>query len=155
MEVEMEYDVIIVDFPARQLVGLSERISVAEATKKCTALWEAFMPRHGERANVSEDYAYGVSTNMTETGDCDYWATLSVSSADKIPSGMGCLTLRAGKYARCIVELATIEKAYEFFYGEWAQTQTVYSVDFTAPCFERYARDWEETGTLELYVPIA
>jgi predicted transcriptional regulator YdeE len=151
----MGWDVTIVDLPARQVVGLSERISVAEAAGKCTALWEAFMPRRGEIADIAEGYAYGVSANMAENGDFDYWVAMPVSSAGKIPSGMGCLTLRAGKYARCVTDLASLEKAYEFLYGEWAQAQEEHPVDFAEACFERYAHDWEETSPLELYVPMA
>lgn len=151
----MKYEVTVVDLPARQVVGLCERISVANAMEKCPVLWEAFMSRHGEIANAVGDSAYGVSANMTENGHCDYWATLPVSSTDNIPPGMGCLTLRAGKYAKCArVDLASIGKAYEFLYGEWAQAQKEHPVDFTAACFEQYARDWNETS-FDLYVPLS
>ncbi|MCL2020775.1 MAG: GyrI-like domain-containing protein [Betaproteobacteria bacterium] len=151
----MAYDVTVVDLPARQLVGLRERVNLADASVKCPALWERFMPMCIEISDATEEYAYGASTSMAENGEFDYWATLPVLSTVNIPVGMEHLTLRAGKYAKCVVELASIEKAYKFFYGEWARTRTEHPVDFTATSFERYAIDWQETGTLELYVPLS
>jgi predicted transcriptional regulator YdeE len=151
----MEYEVTVVELPAKQLVGLSEHMSMADAKEKCTALWEALWRRREEVADTVESYAYGVSTNMEENGAFDYWAMLPVAPTASAPSGMKCLTLRAGKYAKCTTDLASIEKAYGFLYGEWAQAQKAHSVDVTAACFERYANDWQETDTFELYVPLS
>jgi len=151
----MEYEVTVVELPARQLVGLSERMHMRDAKEKCPALWKALMLRREEVAGLSENCSYGVSTCMGENGEFDYWATLPTSPSVHAPSGMKCLTLRAGKYARCTVNLASLEKAYDFLYGAWAKTQKAHSVDFAAACFERYAEDWQVTGTFELYVPLS
>ena len=149
----MEYEITVVELPAKHLVGLSKRMSFADAAEECPALWEAFMIRRGEVPNVVEDYdyTYGVSANMEKNGDFDYWAALPVSSTTEIPSRMQSLTLRAGKYAKCVVDLKSIKDAYDFLYGEWAKS---HPVDFQSACFERYARDWSEAG-IELYVPLS
>jgi len=152
----MEYEVTVVELPAKKLVGLRERMNIADAKEKCPELWETFMLRYREVADVAEDYSYGVSTSMEEDGDFDYWATLSVSSTDTIPARMECLSLPAAKYGKCVVDFASLEDAYKFLYGDWAKAQEGkgYPVDFKAPCLERYARDWSEVG-IELYVPLS
>jgi len=151
----MKYEVSIVELPAKQLVGICERMNMADAKEKCPAMWEALWLRREEVADVIESYAYGASANMEESGAFDYWATLPVSATANIPSGMKCLTLRAGKYAKCSTDLASIEMAYQFLYGEWRESEKEHSVDFTAACFERYANDWQENDTFELYVPLS
>ncbi|MDR0250053.1 MAG: GyrI-like domain-containing protein [Burkholderiales bacterium] len=151
----MKYEVTVVELPAKQLVGLSERISMADAKERCPALWRAFWLRRGEVTDIVENCAYGVSAHMEENGGFDYWATLPVSPTANTPSGMKRLTLRAGKYAKCTIDLASMEEACEFLYGEWAQAQKDHPVDFAAACFERYANDWQETDTFEFYVPLS
>jgi predicted transcriptional regulator YdeE len=151
----MKYEVTVVKLPAKQLVGLSERVSMADPKERCSALWEALRLRRGEVTDIVENCAYGVSTHMEESGSFDYWATLPVSPTANTPSGMRSLTLRAGKYAKYTTDLASVEKAYAFLYGEWTQAQKDHPVDFAAACFERYANNWQESGTFELYVPLS
>lgn len=49
MDKSMEkYDVTVVEYPAKRLVGLKVRTSMQHAAEDCPALWMTFGPRMGE-----------------------------------------------------------------------------------------------------------
>jgi predicted transcriptional regulator YdeE len=147
----MAYDVTIVELPAKRLVGLSARMNMSECGEKCPLVWEKFGPRMSEVKGVVEESSYGVSVNMEENGDLDYWATMAVSPEAPVPAGMSALSLRGGKYALCNSTLDSIGGVYTYIYGEWAQT---HPVDFTSACFELYAKNWQEGDPVGVYVPL-
>jgi AraC family transcriptional regulator len=151
----MSYKVIVVEQPARRLVGLSVRLNMRDSQKECPALWEKFMPKMGELAAVAaEEGWFGASANMDEKGAYDYWATMSLPK-DANPSDMDCLEAKGGKYAECVVEdMTDIGAAYEYIYGEWGNTQNDYRVDFSAACLEFYDKDWRPEKPITLYVPL-
>ena len=151
----MSYTVTVTKQPARRLVGLSARVNMRDTHKECTALWEKFMPMMGELTSVAEEGSFGASINMEENGDFDYWAAMALPQDAKVPSGMGCLEARGGKYAECVAEsLENIGAVYEYIYGEWGKTQNDHSVDYTAACLEFYHKDWKDGGPVTLYIPL-
>jgi len=152
---KLSYKVTVVEQPARRLIGLRVRTNMRDSQKECPALWEKFMPSMEELASIAEKGSFGVSVNMEENGDFDYWAAMAVPQDAKPPSGMNCLEVKGGKYAECVVEnLADIGTAYQYMYAEWEKTQDDYRVDFTVACLEFYPKDWRDRDPVTIYVPL-
>ncbi|MDR0565079.1 MAG: GyrI-like domain-containing protein [Azoarcus sp.] len=151
----MSYKVTIEDIPVLNLAGLKTRVNIANAKEQCSALWKEFMDRREELKEIVEDSLYGISTNMTENGNFDYWAVVAVTPESTISPGMVYMTLPARKYAKCVSPLNDISKTFEFIYGEWAKTEKNFSVDFKASRFERYPKAFQGTDKVELFVPLS
>jgi predicted transcriptional regulator YdeE len=152
----MNYEIDVVERPAVHLTGICLHTSIGAAGSDCPALWEKFMARFDElKDSISGECSYGVSVNMNESGELDYWAAVETPSDAIVPSGMSEMAIPARKFARYIVrDLKKIPEAYFFLYGEWEKIQSLYTVDRMSACFELYRADFMDTGEIELYVPL-
>ena len=144
------FAVSVVDFPAKQLVGIKVRTSLAQAQRDCPALWQGFC-RH-----VPADYgkaAYGISV-MLNAQDLDYWAAFE-STSGQTPAELAPVEIPAGAYARCLVpNLESIGAGYMFLYQTWLAGQSEWKLNERAACFELYPADWTPAAPFELYMPV-
>lgn len=149
----MNFEVTVVEFPAKTLVGTKVRTTMQKAQSDCPALWQSFGPRICELFPECKG-VYGVSVMLNET-DFDYWAAVETASDATLLPEMETVKLPSGLYARCAV--ANVEQlgaAYMFLYGPWIQGQTEYALNMEAPCFELYPSDWQENDAFEVYAPV-
>jgi len=151
----MSYKVTVGEQPARRLAGLSKRLNMRDSHKECPILWEKFMPIMKELAPIAGEGSFGVSVNMDEKGDFDYWAAVAVTQDSIVPSGINCMDVKGGKYAQLVVtNLANVSEAYQYIYTEWGKTQNDYRIDFTAACLEFYPKEWKDGDPVTIHVPL-
>ena len=151
----MSYKITVAEQPARNLAGLCARINISDSQKECSALWEKFWPSMEKLAPIAEEGSFGVSINMDEKGNYDYWAAMATPPGAEETSGMSCLEVRGGKYAACTIEnLADIGEVYQYIYSEWEKTQSDYRVDPTGAWLEFYQKDWQDEDPVTLYVAL-
>lgn len=157
MDTNMEkYDVIVAEYPAKNLVGLKVRTSMQRAAEDCPALWVTFGPRMEEIPagdGVRGDF-YGVSI-MLNAEEFDYWAAVEAEAESAVPEGMACMEIPAGQYAKCTVpDLQKLGDALMYLYSEWPKSQREYVPDEEAPGFELYPANWQETSPFEVFAPL-
>lgn len=145
-----EFNVTVVDFPAKHLVGMKVRTSMSKAKEDCPAIWQTFCPK---MASIYSTEGYGVSVMLNEQ-EFDYWA--AAEAGDKpLPEGLGHIDIPAGKYATCTVpSLEKCGEGYMFIYQTWLGSQKDWQLNMAAPCFELYPSDWTPDGPFALYVPV-
>ena len=156
----MSFEMMVVEYPAKQLTGMKCRSSMQSASTDCGALWQTFGPRMGELSGggcgceCGCTGAFGISLMHDETG-FDYWAAVEAKPGTPVPEGMGTIEIPAGVYAKCSVSgLAQLGDAYKFVYGVWASGNTEYTLRYDAPCFEWYPPNWQPTDLLEIFAPV-
>lgn len=142
------FEVTIVDFSAKKLMGIKVRTSMAKAQQDCPALWQNFCPK---MPDIFNKQSYGISVMLNEQ-DFDYWAA---AEAPEDTAGLEPTGIPAGSYARCQVpDLQSIGAGYMFMYQTWLGGQQEWKLNEQAPCFELYPTDWNPTMPLELFVPV-
>ena len=145
------FEVTVVDFAAKQLVGIKVRTSMAKAKQDCPALWQKFCP---QLPDIFMKESYGISI-MLNAHDFDYWAAAETSEG-VCPAGLEPVGIPAGPYARCLVpNLESIGDGYMFLYQTWLAAQTEWKLNEQAPCFELYPADWNPSMPFEVYMPVA
>ena len=145
------FEVSIVDYSAKQLVGIKVRTSMAKAQQDCPALWQNFCPH---MPDIFATNGYGISI-MLNAQDFDYWAAAEAPEG-VCPPGLEHVAIPAGSYARCIVpNLESLGAGYMFMYQTWLAAQTEWKLNEQAPCFELYPADWNPTTPFEVYMPVA
>ena len=92
------FEVSVVNFAAKQLVGIKVRTSMAKAKEDCSALWHNFCPK---MQKIEEGEGYGISVMINEQ-EFDYWAAAEAPKGT-CPAGLEPVELPAGDYARCVV----------------------------------------------------
>ena len=143
------FEVTVVDFAAKQLVGIKVRTTMARARQDCSALWQNFCPKMPE--NYGKE-CFGISVMLNEQ-DFDYWAAVEVEGP--CPAGLEPVGLPAGNYARCMVpNLESIGEGYMFMYQTWLAGQGDWKLNVQAPCFELYPANWNPAMPFELYMPV-
>lgn len=151
-----EYDVAIVEYPVKHLVGIRTRTSGRRAQEDCPALWRTFGPCVDALLATGCGClgAYGVSV-MKKAGGFDYWATIEPSTPDIIPKGMERFDIPAGDYASCAIpNIDAVSAAYLFIYEQWPKTQSRYVICRDAPCFELFPPHWQLSDAFVLCVPV-
>ena len=144
------FEIKVVDFPAKRLMGIKVRTTMAKAKEDCSALWHSFCPKMQE---VEDGPGYGISI-MINAEDFDYWAAAEVP-AGAAPASMESVTIPAGAYARCTVpNLESIGAGYMFMYQTWLGGQQEWKLNEQAPCFELYPADWNPTKPFDLFMPV-
>lgn len=151
-----QYQVTIVERPAVHLTGMKVKTTMQKAMLDCPALWQGFGSRIAELQPVGNPCfgSYGVSA-MLNAEDFEYWAAIETMPSSAVPAGMATLDLPAGLYACCTI--ASIEKlgeGYTYLYEAWPDSQSEYTYDERAVCFELYPINWQPTDALEIYVPL-
>ena len=151
----MDYNVTVTEQPARRLAGLRARVNMRDSQKECPALWEKFMPSMERLASIAEEGSFGVSVNMDENGNFDYWAAMAIAQGAEAPSDMSCLDVKGGKYAQVVVaDIADLGAAYQYMYSEWENTQNDYRVDFSAASLEFYPKGWQDGDPVTVFAPL-
>ena len=147
------YDVTVSEFPAKKLVGLKVCTNMTDAQMDCPAIWQKFGLRFGEVGGTSQE-SYGVSIMLNES-DFDYYATVELTPDRAVPSDMVTVEIPDGKYAHCTVaNLGKLGEGYTFLYGNWPKTQTEYTPNVVAPCFEIYPPNCQLDSPFEIYMPV-
>ncbi len=151
-----KFDVTVVDYPAKHLVGMKVRSTMAKAHVDCPAIWQTFGPKMGLgcEAGSAPVGSFGVCV-MVNAEEFDYWAAAQANASAAVPAGMGAIDLPAGLYAKAVLpNLENLGDAYTFLYTEWPKEQTDYICDETVPCFEWYPPDWQPNSALEVFMAV-
>ena len=144
------FEVTVVDFAAKQLVGIKVRTTMAKAKEDCSALWHSFCPM---MQKINESEGYGISVMLNEQ-DFDYWAAAEAPKG-ACPAGLEPVELPAGDYARCVVpNLESIGAGYMYMYQTWLAAQGDWKLNEQAPCFELYPAVWNPDMPFELFMPV-
>ncbi|MGL6226202.1 MAG: GyrI-like domain-containing protein [Thermoguttaceae bacterium] len=158
----MSFEVSIVEFSAKHLVGMKVATSMQNAQVDCQKAWETFAPRmsevHGTVCGCGScgcTEAFGVSV-MTSENEFDYWAAVPAAPETPLPSGMGRIEIPAGLYAKCTVSggLEKLVEAFMYIYGPWIHGQTEYCLSMQAPCFEQYPPNWQFDADFDIFAPV-
>ena len=150
-----KFEVTVVDYPKKNLVGLKVRTSIKKADIDCSAIWRTFGPRINEFSPEECPSSYGVSI-MLNAEDFDYWATFELDPAKAGPAGLEATEIPAGPYAKVTVPcLEKASEAYMFIYEDWLKTQTTYTYKAEGPCFELYPPSWRPESAFEIFMPLA
>ena len=152
----MSFDVSVVEFPAKRLVGMKVRTNMQNAHKDCSALWQTFGPRSGEltQGKCADQPGYGASIMVNEE-DFDYWAANEVIDEATMPNDMGTFDIPAGLYAKVRVDsLAQMGEAYGYIYCQWIEGQSEYALDMQGIGFELYPPHWDTQSSLDIYVAV-
>jgi AraC family transcriptional regulator len=145
-----EFNVTIVEYPAKRLTGIKVRSNMAKAQEDCPALWQRFCTDY---AQVMPTASYGV-TVMANAEDFDYWAAVEDKDG-RLPDDLKHVDIPAGKYAVCSVpSLASIGEAYMFIFQNWFASQQTYAYDEQSLSFELYPSHWSVENPFEIYVGI-
>ena len=145
-----EFEIKIVDLPAKGLMGIKVRTNMEKAREDCPALWQKFCP---QMPQIFGKESYGLSI-MLNAQDFDYWAAAE-APAGAAPAGMENVTIPAGAYARCTVpNLESIGAGYMFMYQTWLGGQQEWKLNEQAPCFELYPADWNPSMPFDLFMPV-
>ena len=143
------FEIKVVDFPAKQLMGIKVRTNMAKAKEDCPTLWQNFCP---QMPKIYGKESYGVSI-MLNAQDFDYWA--AVEAEGQVPSGIETTSIPSGSYARCTVpNLESIGAGYMFMYQTWLGGQQEWKLNEQAPCFELYPADWNPSMPFDLFMPV-
>lgn len=151
-----KFDVTVVDYPAKRLIGLKVQTTMSKAAEDCPAIWQTFGPKMGElcAAGNTQTGSFGVCV-MLNAEDFDYWAAVEAGTSTAVPQGMGSIELPAGLYARALVpNLEQLGDAYMYLYTQWNKDQTDYICDETVPCFEWYPPNWQCSGSFEIFTAV-
>lgn len=70
------FEIKVVEFPTKQLMGIKVRTNMAKAKEDCQALWQNFCP---QLPKIYGKESYGVSI-MLNAQDFDYWAALRLTN---------------------------------------------------------------------------
>ena len=149
----MSFEISVVEYPAKKLIGTKVRTTMQKAQNDCPALWQSFGPKICTQFSNCQG-AFGVSVMVNEN-DFDYWAAVEPSVETVVPEGMDIIEIPAGLYAKCNVpNIEQLGPAFMFLYGPWVQGQSEYSLDMNGLCFELYPNDWQPTDAFEVYAPV-
>ena len=145
-----DFNVTIVEYPAKRLTGIKVRSNMAKAQEDCPALWQSFCPKMPDTFGKE---CYGISV-MLNKQDFDYWAAAEAPEG-ACPAGLEPMGLPAGNYARCVVpNLENIGAGYMYMYQTWLAAQGDWKLNEQAPCFELYPADWNPAMPFELFMPV-
>ena len=145
-----DFNVTIVEYPAKRLTGIKVRSNMAKAQEDCPALWQRFCTDY---AQVMPTASYGV-TVMVNAEDFDYWAAVE-DQGGRLPADLEHVDIPAGKYAVCSVpNLASIGEAYMFIFQKWLASQQAHAYNEQSPSFELYPPHWSPENPFEIYVGI-
>lgn len=148
--------------PEKNLIGLHVRMSFAG--NKTKELWQGFMPRRKEIANVVNTYLYSVEQydphffdRFDPTAAFIKWAAVEVSDADQVPDDMDVLVLPSGLYAVFIFRgpASKAVETYEYIFRTWLPA-SAYTLD-DRPHFalmgDRYRHE-DPDSEEEIWIPV-
>ena len=155
-----QWNVEVIEVAEIRLVGMRVHTSMTKAMQDCPKLWEqTFIPRLPDITGIPlthtfQTETYGLSV-MTGEDTFDYWATTALPEGVAVPEGMLTTTLPGGLYACCRVNaMEQLSDAYTLLYMTWPQEQNDYAPNMQAPCFERYGKEYLESGSFTICMPL-
>ena len=145
----------VLERPALTIVGLA--IQTQPMSAEIPALWPRFVARIPEIRDVGEPrVSYGVMQyHAGAPAPLFYMAGVSVSTDDRVPSGMESLVLAAGTYAVFRYPLSGLGKGFGEIFDRLLPTSDYQQA--AGPYFERYdeAFDPGDPGSIvEIYLPV-
>lgn len=150
-----QFDIDIVDFPAKHLVGLKVRSNISRSTIDCPPLWNEFIPQLKKFPGRTRNKTYGLFCMVDEWITFDFRVAVETPPDFKLPRGMEAYQLEAARYARCLVpNSAELLMAYSAIYGTWVQDQDEYDIVKPGFCFELYPPHWNPSVPFELYARV-
>ena len=156
------FAVVVLQHHSVRLVGVRINTNLHQAPQDCPRLWnDVFTPRmpelSGKAAHLYQGPSYGVSVFTDHQGLAfDYWAAMEAPEASALPAGMSEVTIPDGLYACCRIPAAgMLREAYDYMYDEWPNSPGGFAVQLDMPCFERYDSRFFQSGTHDVYVPLA
>jgi AraC family transcriptional regulator len=135
------------------LVGMSQRVTMAEAPARIPAQWSAFSHYFDKLANRLGRDAFGVVTNADADGSMDYMCCMEVSSFDGCPEELQRMTVAPARYAEFPHDgpVWEIRQAWQHALGECSGKIA------DAPMMERYQPTYNPntgTGGMSLLIPL-
>lgn len=158
----MELEAKIVKMPARQLLGLSVKMSVAEP--KISELWQSFGPKipaienrlNADRISMNI-YPPAYFSAFNPQLEFEKWAAVEVSDFKEIPPGLQPFTIPAGLYVVFHYQGSSDDpRVYQYIFTEWLN-KSQFQLD-ARPHFEvlgsRY-RNLDPNSEEDIWIPIA
>ena len=148
--------------PETTLVGLG--LTMSFANNRTGELWQHFMPRRKEIADVTGVDLYSVQIYPPEFFECfnpdqefQKWAAVRTDEASMVPEGMEKITLPEGLYAVFHYNGSSAEapRVFGWIFGEWLPA-SAYELD-NRPHFEILGEKYRNShpdSEEEIWIPI-
>jgi AraC family transcriptional regulator len=142
----------LVERPARTVVGL--QIRTQPMSPDIPALWPKFVARIDDIPDTAEpNVSYGVMRHEGPT--LEYAAAVSVTAADRVPSGMVSIVLPAGTYAVFSYPLSGLGKGFGEIHNQLIPQSRYRQGD--GAFFERYDEKFDPRNpqsAVEIWIPV-
>lgn len=140
----------IVTKAAFQVVGY--KYHGDKGPQEIPGVWERFVPRIGEIADLAgDDESYGVCLDG-EGGMIDYIAGVPVSRVANLPADMEAVTVPANTYVAFPCTLSTLHQAYDYALNTWLPAAGYRRAP--GPDFEYYPPSFANNQNEEMFVYI-
>jgi AraC family transcriptional regulator len=145
----------VLERPALTVVGMA--IQTQPRSAEIPALWPKFVARMAEIQDLGEpQVSYGVMQyHAGAPAPLFYMAGVSVSSDDRVPSGMESLVLAAGTYAVFRYPLSGLGKGFGEIFNRLLPSSDYQQA--AGPYFERYDEAFDPgnaASLVEIYLPV-
>jgi AraC family transcriptional regulator len=148
----------IVERGAFHVVGITQRFTPGKIDG-IALLWDRFIQRAGEIADVVPGVHYGIGVDDRRDGDPGflYTAGMGVATVGNVPTGMNVVTVPAGRYAVFTHRgpVTHFAKTIVAVWNQWLPQSGLKARP--APDFESYDRRFKlnsPDSEVDLYVPI-
>src|SRR5882724_413221 len=110
----------IVSLGELKFVGLCEHVPFAQL-QNIASQWQRFMPHYGEIADKALPIPAGVSTNLDDDGNFDYYCAVEVKRFGALPKGLAQLTVAPRTYAVFAHEahISEIGRTFQTIWNDW------------------------------------
>ena len=138
------------------VVGLASRQSFSEP-KDIPGQWQKFMAVYGEIPDKANPIPIGVSANMDEDGNFEYFCAVEVSKFSSSPRGLKSLRIPAQTYAAFLHRdhVARIGATYAAIWNQWLPDSNRAAAD--GPSLERHLETFDPRtglGGVEIWIPV-
>ncbi|MDR2440114.1 MAG: GyrI-like domain-containing protein [Planctomycetaceae bacterium] len=155
MTLTTDFDINVVDYPAKRLAGFRTPTTISAASYDCSPLWQRFYSEIKKLPGWKQKKSYGLFIKTNQYISFDFWTASEITSNVSTPKGMEVFELPSGKFVRCLIPRASdILMAYHTVYSTWLQSQNEYDIDMESACFELYPPKWTLNDALDLFVPL-
>jgi predicted transcriptional regulator YdeE len=155
MTLNTDFEITVVDYPAKRLAGFRTQTTIPAASYDCSPLWQRFYSETKKLSGWKRKKSYGLFIRTNQYVSLDFWTASEITSDIPVPKGMEIFELSSGKFVRCLIPTASdILMAYHTVYSTWIQSQSEYHIDMASACFELYPSKWTPHIAFDLYVPL-
>jgi AraC family transcriptional regulator len=139
-----------------QIVGLAERHSFSD-TKDIPGQWRKFMARYAEIEDKTNPIPIGVSANMDDDGNFEYFCAAEVAKLSSTPRGLTSLRVPAQTYAIFLHRghVSKIGATYAAIWNQWFPAHRRRVAD--GPSIERHLEEFDPKtglGGVEIWIPV-